>query len=69
MVNTLERVARGQRSFAYEKILYLIGLPQFHSFFGQKSKTHTRLLREKTWLSFLAGCKGAEPHCLRKSFI
>ena len=68
-LNTLAGVARGQRSFAYEKILYLIGLKYAVSFFfGQKSKTHTRLLREKTWLRFLAGVQGGRAPLPKKMF-
>ena len=51
-LNTLAGVARGQRSasFAYKKILYLIGPKYTISFlFWSEIKTHTRLLREKTW--------------------
>ena len=68
-LNTLARVARGQRSFAYEKILYLIGLKYAVSFlFLSKIETHTRLLREKTWLSFLAGVQGGRAPLPKKMF-
>ena len=59
-LNTLVAVARGQGPFAYEKILYLIGLKYAISFpFGQKPKTRFEIYWDKTWSSFFCGgCKG-----------
>ena len=68
-LNTLAGVAREQRSFAYEKILYLIGLKYAVSFlFWSKIENSHKIIERKTWLSFLAGVQGSRAPLPKKMF-
>ena len=58
-LNTLARVARGQRSFAYEKILYLIGLKYAVSFlFLSKIENSHKIMRKNMVKFFGRGARG-----------
>ena len=68
-LNTLGRVARGQRSFAYEKILYLIGLKYAVSFlFWSKIENSHKIIERKNMVKLLAGVQGGRAPLPKKMF-
>ena len=62
-LKTLVGVARGQRSFAYEKILYLIGLKYAISFlFWSKIENSHKIIERKSMVKLLGGgARGQSP--------
>ena len=62
-LNTLAGVARGKRSFAYEKILHLIGLKYAVSFlFWSKIENSHKIIERKNMVKlFGRGARGQSP--------
>ena len=63
MVEHFGGVARGQRSFAYEKILYLIGLTYAISFlFWSKIENSHKIIERKNMVKLYGGgARGQSP--------
>ena len=55
-LNTLAGVARGQRSFAFEKMLYLIGLnDEVSFFFWSKIENSHKIIERKNMIKLFGG--------------
>ena len=69
-LNTLAGVARGQRSFAYEKTLYLIGLKYAISFlFWSKIENSHKIIARKNMVKLYAGVQGGKAPLPKKNVL